>query len=105
MSRQVCWRLDASFVNAPIIWSQFEKNGILDLIVTKTEAEAVATTTIYVRLKEGLASGDYDGTITLTSTGADNVIVNLSGSVVATASLPFSWTGTSSAGSAEGGKA
>ena len=70
------------------------------LTLTQT-AGAVAATDVYIRLKVGLESGDYAGTITLTSTGATDATVNLSGSVVTTASLPFSWTGTSTAGQAE----
>ena len=70
------------------------------LTLTQTTGTVTATT-VYVRLKAGLASNDYAGTITLTSTGATDVTVDLSGSVVATASLPFIWTGTSSAGKAE----
>ena len=41
----------------------------------------VSATNVYVRLKEGLAAGDKNGTITLTSTGATNATVNLTGSV------------------------
>ena len=42
----------------------------------------VGPTTVYVRLKEGLdINASYNGTITLTSTDADNVSVSLSGSV------------------------
>ena len=42
----------------------------------------IAATTIYVRLKAGLAKADnYSGTITLTSTGATTETVTLSGSV------------------------
>ena len=47
--------------------------------------------TIYVRLKAGLAVGDYNGTITLTSTGAPDVTVNLSGSVTAPAAPSVTW--------------
>lgn len=36
---------------------------------------------VYVRLKTGLAKGSYNGTLTLSSTDAENVVVSLSGSV------------------------
>lgn len=62
------------------------------LTLTQT-AGAVSATTVYVRLKAGLTSNDYAGTITLTSTGATDVTVNLTGNVITTTSLPFSWTG------------
>ena len=51
-----------------------------ELSLTPTTG-TVATTTIYVRLKEGLAKNSYNGTITLTSTGALGKTVSLSGSV------------------------
>lgn len=43
---------------------------------------------IYVRLKSGLAAGDYTGAITITSQGAETVTVNLSGSVAAALEAP-----------------
>ena len=36
---------------------------------------------VYIRLKAGLSKGNYEGAVTLSSTGATNVVVNLSGSV------------------------
>ena len=58
---------------------------------------AVSSTTIYVRLKNGLSINTYEGTITLTSTGADNKAVALSGSVTEPildyATLPFAYDG------------
>jgi len=47
---------------------------------------------IYVRLKSGLAVGDYTGAITITSKGAETVTVNLSGSVAASLEAPV-WAG------------
>ena len=41
----------------------------------------VSATNVYVRLKSGLTAGDKNGSITLTSTGATNATVNLTGSV------------------------
>lgn len=55
----------------------------------------VAETTVYIRLKADKTAAGYDGTVTLSSTGANNLIVNLSGSVsgAATTSLPFDFDG------------
>jgi hypothetical protein len=51
------------------------------LTLTQT-AGSVAATTIYVRLKAGLAvNASYEGTVTLTSTGATGKAVSLAGSV------------------------
>ena len=44
-------------------------------------AGSVTDEEVAVRLKAGLSKGDYDGTLTLSSTGATNVNVSLSGSV------------------------
>lgn len=46
---------------------------------------------IYVRLKSGLAAGDYDGAITISSEGAETVTVNLSGSVTAPEAPNVTW--------------
>lgn len=81
--------------------STTEGSGYASNLTLTQTAGTVAATDVYIRLKAGLASGDYDGTITLTSSGASDVVVNLSGSVAATATLPFSWTGTSTAGKVE----
>ncbi len=58
---------------------------------------AVSSTTIYVRLKSGLSINTYEGTITLTSTDADDKTVALSGSVTEPildyATLPFAYDG------------
>ena len=48
---------------------------------------SVAATTVYVRLKSGLSAGSYTGTsITMSSTGAANKTISLSGSVTASCS-------------------
>ena len=52
---------------------------------------SVLPRTIYVRLKEGLAVGDYSGTITLTSEGAEAVTVALAGSVTAPEAPNVTW--------------
>lgn len=46
-----------------------------------TKDEIAEAKTVYVRLKAGLPAGNYDGTITATSTGADNKTITLSGVV------------------------
>jgi len=64
--------------------------------LTLTQADE---TTVYVRLKAGLnVDTSYKGTITLTSAGASNVSVSLSGSVtpLPIAPLPFTFDGGSS---------
>lgn len=65
------------------------------LSLTQTAGE-VASTTVYVRLKADKSVASYEGsTITLTSDGADNKTVSLSGTVTAYvapyATLPFSF--------------
>ena len=52
---------------------------------------SVLPRTIYVRQKEGLAVGDYSGTITLTSEGAEAVTVALAGSVTAPEAPNVTW--------------
>ena len=52
---------------------------------------SVLPRTIYVRLKEGLAVGDYSGTITLTSEGAETVTVALTGSVTVPEAANVTW--------------
>lgn len=60
------------------------------LTLTPTAGE-VAETIVYVRLKAGLAIESYDGTITLTSTDAENVSVTLAGSVTAPGASYVTW--------------
>lgn len=62
-----------------------------NLSLTQT-AGAVPTTTVYVRLKEGLSTGEFEDTITLSSEGATSQTVILSGEVTerpVPAVLPF----------------
>ncbi len=56
--------------------------------VTLTQSSgSVGATTVYIRLKSGLSTGSYTGTsITMTSTGAANKTISLSGSVTAACS-------------------
>ena len=66
-----------------------EGSGYTNSLTLTQTAGAVAATTIYVRLKSGLAiNASYGGTITLTSTGATNKTVTLAGSVIPPC---FSW--------------
>ncbi len=51
---------------------------------------------IYVRLKDGLAAGNYTGIITLSSASATSVVINLSGAVTAgVADIKLTGNGTS----------
>lgn len=49
------------------------------------------TLSVYVRMKSGLAVGEYDGLITLTSVDAETVTVPLSGSVTAPEAPNMTW--------------
>lgn len=65
--------------------SDFEMSEDLDtwtntLSLTQSEG-SVTNAEVAVRLKAGLSKGSYDGTLTLSTEGAQNVTVNLSGSV------------------------
>ena len=65
--------------------SNFEMSSDLDnwtnsLTLTQSEG-GVTDVEVAIRLKAGLAKGAYEGTLTLSSTGADNAEVSLSGSV------------------------
>lgn len=72
-------------------------SGYASSLVLEEAAGSVETTTVYARLKTGLTAADYNATITLTSTGATNKSVTLSGSVtvpsLAYTVLPFSFDG------------
>lgn len=51
--------------------------------ITLTPANGtIAETTIYVRMAEGLAHGDYDGTIAIASEGANALEITCAGSVI-----------------------
>lgn len=59
-----------------------EGSGYTNSLTLTQAAGTVDATTVYVRLKAGLAiNASYNGTVTLTSTGAINKTVNLAGSV------------------------
>ena len=59
-----------------------EDSGYANALELTPTSGAVAATTVYVRLKSGLAvNSSYSGTVTLTSTDATDVTVSLSGSV------------------------
>ena len=71
-----------------------ENSGYASNLELTQSAGAVASTTIYVRLKADLSKADYNGTVTLTSTGADDVEVTLTGNVTRDfATLPFTFDG------------
>jgi len=48
------------------------------------ENSQVSNTTIYVRMKDALTTGSYNGTLTISGGGAPDLVVNLSGSVTST---------------------
>ena len=61
-----------------------EGSGYTNSLTLTQTAGAVAETTVYVRLKEGLEINDYAGTITLTSAGATDKTIDLTGEVTPT---------------------
>ncbi len=66
-----------------------ENTGYTNELSLTPTAGTVDATDIYVRLKAGLAiNASYEGTVTLTSTGANNKTVSLTGSVT---SPNFTW--------------
>ena len=65
-----------------------EGSGYTNSLTLTQTAGAVDETTVYVRLKEGLEINNYAGTITLTSAGATDKTINLSGNVTPTM---FTW--------------
>lgn len=76
-------------VNAP---SNFEVStssgsGYSSSVTLTQSSGSVSATIVYIRLKSGLSTGSYTGTsITMTSTGAANKTISLSGSVTAACS-------------------
>ena len=68
-----------------------EASGYASSLTIAPTAGTVDATTVYVRLKEGLAEGAQDGTISLESTGATKVKISLSGSVTAPEAPNFTW--------------
>lgn len=66
---EMCLTEDGSYANS--------------LTLTQSEG-SVSATNVYVRLKAGLSKGAYEGTLTLSSTGATNQNVGLSGTVTGT---------------------
>ena len=63
--------------------SESENAGYTDEITLTPSNGAISNKTIYASLKEGKSVGDYEGTITITSTGANSPQIALSGSVTA----------------------
>ena len=72
-----------------------ENSGYTNSLTLTPVSGAVAATNVYVRLKADKNIGDYTGSITISSTGASTVSVNLTGNVSASAvtSLPFEFDG------------
>lgn len=68
--------------NSNFEMSTTEGSGYTNSLTLNQTNGTVAATTVYIRLKSGLAkAANYAGTITLTSADAADVTVNLSGSV------------------------
>lgn len=76
---------DDILVTAPVGFEvSFTEGGTSSETVTLTQAAGtVVSTPVYVRLKAGLGVNTYSGDVTLTSSGADNKTVALSGAVSA----------------------
>lgn len=71
-------------------------SGYTNTLTLTQTAGSVSSTTIYARLKAGKGVGDYSNTVTLSSTGATDQTVTLSGTVTerpVPADLPFSFNG------------
>lgn len=67
-----------------------------NITLAKTLGGQVNNKKIYVRLKDGLAVGNYTGIITLSSASATSVVINLSGAVTAgVADMKLTGNGTS----------
>ena len=67
----------------------FSENG--EYFSDNIGIDANQTLSVYVRMKAGLATGEYEGSITLTSEGAETVTVTLTGSVTAPESPNVTW--------------
>lgn len=78
--------------------STSENSGYTNSLTLTQTSGSVAATTVYVRLKASLEVGSYNGTITLSSTGADNKTVNLTGSVTPPPTLTYDFTSNTSWG-------
>ncbi|MCR5850861.1 MAG: chitobiase/beta-hexosaminidase C-terminal domain-containing protein [Bacteroidaceae bacterium] len=78
--------------NSDYEMSLIETDGYASSLTLPQSAGSVFETTIYVRLKEGLAvNASYNGSIAITSTGAAEQSVTLSGSVKAPEALNVTW--------------
>ena len=74
------------------------ENGTYTSSLTLTQNEGtVSETTVYVRLKSGLAINNYNDNVTLSSTDATEKTVSLSGSVTAPAGPNVAWDLTTNA--------
>ena len=69
--------------NSNFEMSLSENSDYTNTLSFTPSAGSVSSQTIYVRMKSGLSKGNYNGTITLTSTGNDFKSISLSGTVTA----------------------
>ena len=68
------------------------ENGTYTSSLTLNQSSGeVSSTTVYVRLKAGLTANSYNDNITISSTGATNVTVSLSGNVTTPAGPNVTW--------------
>lgn len=70
-----------------------ENSGYTNSLTLAQNSGVVSETSVYVRLKAGKTKGTYSGSISLTSTGATERVVSLSGNVAGAeyATLPFAF--------------
>ena len=70
-------------VTAPTNWevSATTGSGFSDSVTLSQASGAVATTTVYIRLKDDAASGSVSGNVTIASTGATTETISVTGTV------------------------
>lgn len=70
------------------------ENGTYTNSLTLTQSDGtVSATNVYVRLKSGLAKGTHNGTLTISSSGTENISISLNGSVTGQAHVVTVATG------------
>ena len=72
-------------------WSLNEDNGYSNSLSISQNNGEVTTTTVFVRMKAGLAVNDYNDVLSASSTGASAVNVSLNGTVSAPEASNFTW--------------
>ena len=77
-------------------------SGFSSAVLLVPTSGSVAATTLYIRLKAGLAAGSYNQVLTAGSTGATTQNVNLSGTVTASTCTPAAIASTSPLSGPEG---